>query len=33
MSQENVELVQQAFDALNRRDMGAFLALMDAEDV
>jgi len=31
MSQENVELAQQAFDALNRRDLGAFLALMDAD--
>jgi ketosteroid isomerase-like protein len=31
MSQENVELAQQAFDAFNRRDMGAFLALMDAD--
>ena len=30
MSQENVELAQQAFDAFNRRDMGAFLALRDA---
>jgi ketosteroid isomerase-like protein len=31
MSQENVELAQQAFDAFNRRDMVAFLALMDAD--
>jgi ketosteroid isomerase-like protein len=31
MSQENVELAQRAFDAVNRRDMGAFLALMDAD--
>ena len=31
MSRENVELAQQAFDAFNRRDMGAFLALMDAD--
>ena len=31
MSQENVELAQQAFDAFNRRDLGAFLALMDAD--
>lgn len=31
MSQENVELAQQAFDAFNRRDMSAFLALMDAD--
>ena len=31
MSQENGELAQQAFDAFNRRDLGAFLALMDAD--
>jgi ketosteroid isomerase-like protein len=31
MSQQNVELAQQAFDAFNRRDSGAFLALMDAD--
>jgi ketosteroid isomerase-like protein len=31
MSQESVELAQQAFDAFNRRDLGAFLALMDAD--
>jgi ketosteroid isomerase-like protein len=31
MSRENVELAQQAFDAFNRRDLDAFLALMDAE--
>ena len=31
MSLENVELAQQAFDAFNRRDLGAFLALMDAD--
>jgi len=31
MAQENVELAQQAFDAFNRRDLGAFLALMDAD--
>ena len=31
MSQENVELAQQAFDAFNRRDLGAFLVLMDAD--
>jgi ketosteroid isomerase-like protein len=31
MAQENVELAEQAFDAFNRRDLGAFLALMDAE--
>ena len=30
MSQENVELARQAYDALNRRDLGAFLTLMDA---
>jgi ketosteroid isomerase-like protein len=30
MSHENVELAQQVFDAFNRRDLGAFLALMDA---
>jgi hypothetical protein len=30
MSQENVELAQQVFDAFNRRDLRAFLALMDA---
>jgi ketosteroid isomerase-like protein len=29
MSEENVELTYQAHDALNRRDLGAFLALMD----
>ena len=29
MSQENVELAYRAFDALNRRDLDAFLALMD----
>ena len=29
MSQENVELVYRAVDALNRRDLDAFLALMD----
>jgi len=27
MSQENVELVRRAFDAFNRRDLSAFLAL------
>ena len=27
MSQENAELVRRAFDAFNRRDLGAFLAL------
>jgi ketosteroid isomerase-like protein len=31
MSQENVELAHQAFDAFNRRDLGAFLGLMDAD--
>ena len=31
MAHETVELTQQAFDAFNRRDMGAFLALMDAD--
>src|SRR3954465_5134632 len=31
MSQENVELTKQVFDAFNRRDLGAFLALMDAD--
>jgi ketosteroid isomerase-like protein len=31
MSQENVELLQQAFDAFNRRDLDAFLALCDPE--
>jgi ketosteroid isomerase-like protein len=29
MSQKNVELVQQAADAFNRRDLDAFLALAD----
>ena len=29
MSQENIELAYRAFDAINRRDLGAFLALMD----
>ena len=31
MSQENVELALRAFDAFNRRDLDAFLALMDDE--
>ena len=31
MSQENVELAHQAYYALNRRDLGAFLALMDVD--
>jgi ketosteroid isomerase-like protein len=29
MSQENVELTYRAYDAFNRRDLGAFLTLMD----
>jgi len=29
MSEENVELVHQAIDAFNRRDLDAFLALVD----
>ena len=29
MSQENVELAQRASDAINRRDLDAYLALMD----
>ena len=29
MSQENVELMHRAFDALNRHDLDAFLSLMD----
>ena len=31
MSQENVERARQAYDALNRRDLPAYLALMDAD--
>jgi ketosteroid isomerase-like protein len=31
MSKENVELTYQVYDAFNRRDLGAFLALMDAD--
>ena len=31
MSQKNVRLARQAFDAFNRRDWAAFLALMDAD--
>ena len=31
MSQENVDLHYQANDAFNRRDLGAYLALMDPE--
>lgn len=31
MSGENAELAQRAFDALNRRDLATFLALMDPE--
>jgi ketosteroid isomerase-like protein len=33
MSQENVELVCRALDAFNRRDLDAFLALMDDDVV
>jgi hypothetical protein len=29
MSQQNVELARQAYDALNRRDLHGFLGLMD----
>ena len=32
MSQENVELIHRSVDAFNRRDLDAYLALMD-EDV
>jgi ketosteroid isomerase-like protein len=31
MSEANVELAQQAFDALNRRDLPAYLAVMHAD--
>ena len=31
MSQENVELARQAYDAFNRRDFGWLIALMDAD--
>jgi ketosteroid isomerase-like protein len=31
MSEENVELYRQTIQALNRRDLGAFLAVMDAD--
>jgi ketosteroid isomerase-like protein len=31
MSQENVELARRAYDALNRRDLPTYLALMDAD--
>jgi hypothetical protein len=31
MSQENVELLYEVIDAFNRRDLGAYLALMDPE--
>ena len=31
MSQENVELIQRAFEAFNRRDLDAFLELMAPE--
>jgi ketosteroid isomerase-like protein len=33
MSQENVELARRAYDAISRRDLDAFLALMDPEVV
>ena len=33
MSQENVEVARQAYDAVNRRDLDAFLELMDPEVV
>jgi ketosteroid isomerase-like protein len=33
MSQENVELARRAWDAISRRDLDAFLALMDPEVV
>lgn len=33
MSQENVELTYQAYDAFNRRDLDAFLKLMHADVV
>lgn len=32
MSQENIELARRGYDAFNRRDLDAFLTLMD-EDV
>jgi hypothetical protein len=31
MSQENVEMARQSIDAINRRDLDAYLALMDPE--
>jgi ketosteroid isomerase-like protein len=31
MSEENVERIRRAFDAFNRRDLDAFLALIDPE--
>jgi ketosteroid isomerase-like protein len=31
MSQENVEAAYRAYDAFNRRDLGAFLAVMDTD--
>ena len=31
MSQENVEVMRRSYDAFNRRDLAAFLGLMDAE--
>ena len=31
MSQENLELTRQAVDAFNRRDLGAYLELIDAD--
>ncbi len=31
MSQENVELVYRVIDAFNRRDLGAYLVLMDPD--
>jgi ketosteroid isomerase-like protein len=31
MSQENVELTHQSVDAFNRRDLGAYLELVDAD--
>jgi ketosteroid isomerase-like protein len=33
MSQENIELARRAWDAVSRRDLDAFLALMDPEVV
>jgi ketosteroid isomerase-like protein len=33
MSQENVERTRRAFDAFNRRDLDAFLAVIDPEVV